>query len=188
MLRFFKALFIVTFVLSLLVGCQQNEETSTVENDSGISDETKTTYSYVRIGDFIYRLSTEKEQYNGEEPIMINAELEYVGDQAQIDITHAASTFYFPIKETTRNYDIPYAMEQPLLHTTLVKGEPLKMTYHGSGGYSEQDKEEVVHFMKQIMAGDFPTGSYVVEGYVEFTVVETKEPMTIKGTVHFDVQ
>lgn len=187
-MRFFKQLFLLTFIFIILVGCQQNEGSSTVENDSGILDETKTTYTEVRIGDFIYRLSTEKEQYNGDEPIMIDAELEYVGDQAQIDISHAASPFYFPIKETTRSYDIPYAMDQPLLHTVLVKGEPLKMTYHGSGGYSEHDDEEVVNFMKQIMKGNFPTGSYMVEGFVEFTVVETKEPMMINGTVHFDVQ
>ena len=79
-------------------------------------------------------------------------------------------------------------MEQPLLHTVLVKGEPLKMSYYGSGGFSEQDSEEVVHFMKQIMADNFPTGSYMVEGFVEFTVVDTNKPMTINGTVHFDVQ
>lgn len=72
------------------------------------------TSTEVRIGDFVYRLSTEKEEYNGDEPIIIHAELEYVGDQEQIDISHAASPFYFPIKETTRNYDIPYAMEEPM--------------------------------------------------------------------------
>lgn len=113
-MKFIIRILSLSFIFIILVGCQQNEGTSTLENDSAISDETMITSTEVRIGDFVYRLSTEKEEYNGDEPIIIHAKLEYVGDQEQIDISHAASPFYFPIKETTRNYDIPYVMEEPM--------------------------------------------------------------------------
>ena len=177
-------LFIVTAIL--FVGCEQNGGTSTKVIDS--SDETILTSSETQMGDFIYRISSEQGQYQEGEPIVINAELVYVGEQAQIDISHAASPFYFPMKETTRNYDIPYTMNQPLLVTTLVKGEPLKTTFHGSGGYGEEDHEDYKNFMKQIMSGHYLEGFYIVNGFAQFDNVETNEPMTINAKITFEVK
>ena len=178
-------LFIVTTIL--LVGCQQNEGMSTKENGLK-ADETILTTSETQKGDFIYRISSEQGQYQEGEPIVINAELEYVGDLAQIDISHAASPFYFSMKEATRNYDIPYAMNQPLIVTTLVKGDPLKTTFPGSGGYSEEDSADYKNFMKQMMSGDFLEGFYIVNGSAQFDIVETNEPITINATITFEVQ
>lgn len=185
-MKFLKCIFIGTAFF--LVGCQQNGGTSTIETLSNPSNETIITSSETQMGDFIYRISSEQGQYHKGDAITINAELEYVGQLAQVNISHAASPFYFSMKETTRNYDIPYAMDQPLIVTTLVKGEPLRATYHGSGGYSEEDSEDYKNFMKQLMSGNFPEGFYIVNGSAQFDVVETNEPMTLNGMLQYKVQ
>lgn len=71
-----------------------------------------------------------------------------------------------------------YRMEQPALGTVILKGEPLRTEYRGSGGYGSQDKKEYIEFMKRIMNQEFPEGHYVVNGFVDFNVIaneETKE-------------
>ena len=59
----------------------------------------------------------------------IFAELTYVGELDSIDIYHAASPFYFPLEERTRGIEVDYAMDEPLIVTTLEKGEPLRQKY-----------------------------------------------------------
>ena len=128
-------------------------------------------------GDFIYRLVSEKEEYVENGPVKLYAELVYIGDKEKIEISHAASPFYFPMVEKTRNFQIDYVMSEPLLHTTLIKGEPYREIYSSGGGYGSQDDKEYVDFMKKIMNSEFPIGHYVVNGGANFFVadVETRE-------------
>lgn len=128
-------------------------------------------------GDFVYRLVSEREEYVENGPVKLYAELEYIGDKEKIEISHAASPFYFPMVEKTRNYQIDYGMNEPLLHTTLIKGEPLREEYLSVGGYGSQDDKEYIDFMKHIMNSEFPIGHYVVNGVAHFFVadVETVE-------------
>ncbi|MEG0359934.1 MAG: hypothetical protein RR598_11770, partial [Anaerorhabdus sp.] len=104
----------------------------------------------------------------------------------------AASPFYFPMVETTKSYDIKYTMEQPALSTKLIRGEPLRQEYKGSGGYGSEDKKEYIEFNKQIMNQEFPEGHYVVNGIADFGVIanedtEQKEEYKIKARVEFGV-
>ncbi|MBD8034896.1 hypothetical protein H9632_17690 [Solibacillus sp. Sa1YVA6] len=150
------------------------------------------TQAEVTEGDFTYRLVTEKAEYSENEPIKIYAELEYTGDKGEIEIFHAASPFSFPMVETTRNYEIEYAMDMPLLSKTLVKGEPLRGEYVGSGGYSSEDQNEYQDFMKQIMNKEFPAGHYVVNGIADFDIrvsegTESKEKYQLEAQVGFSV-
>jgi hypothetical protein len=184
-------------LLSLgFIGCQQrSSEKSSDEKGSSESPviSSAETRAEVKEGDFAYRLVTEKAEYTENEPVKIYAELEYTGDQEEIEIYHAASPFYFPMVETSRNYEIGYAMEQPLLRTKLIKGEPLREEYRGSGGYSEEDAREYIDFMKKIIHHDFPEGNYVVLGHADFYILGDEEAekeinYNIKAEVVFTVK
>ena len=142
-------------------------------------------------GDFIYRLVSEKDDYVENEQLKLYAELEYTGDMEKIEISHAASPFFFPMVEKTRNYEMDYMMNEPLIHTTLIKGEPLREEYSPRGGYGSKDDKEYIEFMKRIMNSKFPIGHYVVNGGANFHVLDadTGEEKKIKlnATIEFKV-
>jgi hypothetical protein len=141
--------------------------------------------------DFIYRIVTEKGEYLRNEKVKIYAELEYIGDKDEVTIYHAASPFYFPMVEKTRNYQISYPMNLPLISTTLIKGKPLLKEYKKSGGYDSQDEKEYIDFMNSFFNKGFPPGYYVVNGSVDFYVKNgenDKKNYNIKGKIEFKVK
>ncbi|GMK40458.1 hypothetical protein PCCS19_35140 [Paenibacillus sp. CCS19] len=145
----------------------------------------------VKEGDFVYRLVAETAEDHAADSVKLYAELEYVGDQDEVTITHAMSPFYFPMKETTRGYDIGYMMEEPLITTALKKGEPLREDYYRSGGYSaDQDPEAYIAFMKEFMEKGFLPGRYEVNGFADFNLLvgEKPEPHKLSATVAFTVK
>ncbi|WP_281863806.1 hypothetical protein [Planomicrobium okeanokoites] len=161
--------FLLLLLTLLLAACGTAEEPANGDSSASVEDYTvKTTEAEATQGDFIYRLVSEKEEYASGGPVELYAELEYIGDLETIDIFHAASPFYFPMEEKTRNYEIHYAMNEPLITKTLTKGEPLREQYAGSGGYSDQDDDAYIEFTKNIMNKQFLEGYYVVEGYADF--------------------
>ncbi|MGG1661314.1 hypothetical protein [Brevibacillus sp. NRS-1366] len=189
-----KNLFMVCALLvALLTGCSSQSDTDdskeTLNSDKEyqvIVEETKS--------DFVYRLATQASEYSKGKPVKIYAELEYIGDDDSITISHAASPFWFPIIEKTRNFNIDYVMNQPLKKTTLIRGKPIQEEYKGSGAYSDQDPPEYVDFIKNIMLKkEFPIGDYVVNGFVSFDVEpkannDTEESVSIKAQVEFIVR
>lgn len=145
----------------------------------------------VKDGDFVYRLVAETAEDQAAGSVKLYAELEYVGDQDEVTITHAMSPFYFPMKETTRGYDISYMMEEPLITTTLKKGEPLREQYRVSGGYSaDQDPKDYIQFIKDFTANGFLPGRYEVNGFADFNylVGDKSEPHKLSATVAFTVK
>ena len=44
-------------------------------------------------GDFVYRLVSEKEEYGQGDQVQVYGELEYIGEEDEITIGHAASAF-----------------------------------------------------------------------------------------------
>ncbi|KAB8137632.1 hypothetical protein F9U64_08675 [Gracilibacillus oryzae] len=138
----------------------QNETTDSSENTPIIAE--------VQQGEFIYRLITEQESYQTGEDVKLFAELEYVGNKQEITIYHAASPFSFPIKELTAGYEIGYPMNEPLLTTTIKKGEPLRQQYEVAGSYSEADDKDYIAFMKDFLENSFPEGKYKVNGIADF--------------------
>lgn len=190
MLKNIKLILPIMFLSIGLFGCQQNNNEK-VDNEPS-NTQTLETKAEVIEEDFVYRLVTENAEYSKNEPIKIYAELEYTGDKEEIEIFHSASPFSFPMVETTRNYEIGYGMNEPLLSTKLIKGEPLREEYRGSGGYGSQDKKEYIEFMKQIMNQEFPKGHYVVNGIADFGVIANEETgqkkkYKIKAKVEFSV-
>jgi hypothetical protein len=145
----------------------------------------------VKEGDFVYRLVAETAADQAADSVKLYAELEYVGDQDEVTITHAMSPFYFPMKETTRGYDIGYMMDEPLLATTLKKGEPLREQYRVSGGYSEdQDPKDYIQFIKDFTANGFLPGRYEVNGFADFNLLvdESPQPHKLSATIAFTVK
>ena len=187
-----KLIQIIFIMLALLLtSC-----TSKSESDNIVAKldnyEVLNTKDEVTEGDFIYRLVTEKAEYLDNESVRIYAELEYIGDNEEITIYHAASPFYFPMVEKTRDFSIGYPMNEPLLSTKLIKGKPLREEYKRSGGYSSQDEKEYVNFMKSFLDNGFPAGYYVVNGFADFYVQpnenDKKEEFNIKAQIDFRVK
>lgn len=190
--------FILTGLVLLTVllascGAQGKGQTGSGNSDSVNDEVTNSSSAEATEGDFVYRLVSEKEQYGAGEAVALYAELEYLGDEEEVTIYHAASPFYFPITEKTRGYEIGYMMEEPLVTTTLKKGEPVREEYKRSGGFSEQDEKDYVDFIKSFLENGFPAGHYVVDGYANFYVqsgvegTEDKETFTIKANIEFEV-
>lgn len=178
------------FIMLLVwAGCSAEEPAASIP--PSMDGEDLATKAEVVQGDFMYRLVTEKGVYREGEDIAVYAELEYVGDEEQVVIFHGASPFYFNLYEKTRNYEIPYAMNQPLLSTVIARGEPLRETYAGSGAFGSNDPPAYIAFMKRIMEGDFPAGDYVVNGIADF-YVETEDGertlYRIEGQIGFQVK
>lgn len=140
-------------------------------------------------GDFRYYVEVlNSDHFKEGEEINIEAYLEYNGELDEIVISHAASPFYYDIEELTRGYKIDYPMNTPLIKTTLKKDERLSSTYHISGGYSDQDDEDYIKFMKHFLSGQFPVGTYAVHGYAKFTVVGAREETKLPATIVFEVE
>lgn len=177
-----KLCILLTVLLAfLLSSCTTNEETKKKES---VLDEYKVmnSHSKVRVKDFIYRIVSEKQEYENNEKVKIYAELEYVGNDDQVTIYHGESPFYFNLKERTRNYDIGYLMNQPLVKTTIVKGKPFREEYIvGNGGYSGDDPKEYVDFMKKIIdTKRLPYGYYILNGSAEFYVETVKNGKNVE--------
>lgn len=171
-----RILLLVVWTL-LLTGCGIS-----IKSDSSEKITTNDKYpqdASVQSDDFIYKLYTEKEVYEEFEEITVYAELIYVGAQESIEITHSASPFYFPIEEQTRGIVIDYAMNDPEIHTTLVKDIPFKEKYVFAGGYSDQDDQQTIEFVKTIRDKGFPIGNYVVKGLAQFNQNETKYDLNV---------
>ncbi|SDM59852.1 hypothetical protein SAMN05518871_101632 [Psychrobacillus sp. OK028] len=89
---------------------------------------------------------------------------------------------------------IEYGMNEPLLSTKLIKGEPLRKEYRGgSGSYVSEDKKDYIDFIRQIMKQEFPEGNYVVNGVADFYVIsnvqtEQEKKYKIKAQVEFKVK
>jgi len=187
-----KLIQIIFIMLTLLLSSCTYELESDNEVTKLDNYEVIKTMDEVIEGDFIYRLVTEKGEYLDNESVNIYAELEYIGDNEEITIYHAASPFFFPMVEKIRDYSIDYPMDEPLISTKLIKGKPLREEYKRSGGYSSQDEKEYVNFMKSFLDNGFPTGYYVVNGFADFYVQSNengnKEKYNIKAQIDFKVK
>ncbi len=158
------------FILMLmLTGCVKQETLGAAPSDPPLNIAAKGHHAEVPDGDFVYRLVSEKEQYEHGDQVRVYAELEYVGELDEVTIGHAASAFYFPMKELTRDYNISYAMNEPYITTTLKKGEPLREYYKMRSGYGSNDDKKFKDFIRSLKNG-FPDGDYVVYGSADFVM------------------
>lgn len=172
--------FLLIFILIALVACgtsKENTEQIFLKDKKNIMD------------DFIFHLKSEKDTYKLNEPLQIYAELEYVGESDEITIYHASSPFILELKELNNNFDFGYAMDTPLLTSTLIKGEPIRIPYSFSGGYNEFSPDDYVQFVKKLMDGEFPIGRYVISGKTDFYTEtdEVKHTYNMEQSIEFKV-
>ncbi|MEK3732156.1 hypothetical protein MKX64_06845 [Paenibacillus sp. FSL M8-0334] len=164
-----KSLWSIWMLLLVLAGCTGQVAHEVPSSVPDTEEPARESRSERVEGDFVYRLVSEQGEYAAGEQVQLYAELEYTGEEDEITISHAASPFWFPIRELTREYDISYGMNEPLLHTTLKKGEPLREYYKGAYGYNGEDSDAYKQFIKSLDNG-FPEGRYVVYGSADFLV------------------
>lgn len=181
-----RKLFYTVSVIFLLTACGTTKN-PTVDDTPYPTDATTTE------GDFDYRLYTEQESYSEHTNPAVFAELTYIGEEESIDIYHAASPFYFPMKERARGFDIDYAMNEPLLMTTLKKDEPFRQKYSFAGGYSDNDEKDYVNFVQDLIDNGFPEGDYVIDGLADFYTKDPSEATVdekfkLKATIGFTVK
>lgn len=189
--RLRKFLFFTLVLTFVLAGCRG--EVNRVNEPAAPKDDIEPR-AEVTEGDFVYRLVSEKNIYADGEKVELYAELEYVGEEQEIQIAHAASPFYFPMTERIRGLDISYAMDQPRVVTTLKKGEPLREYYKGGGSFTEHDPKEHVDFVKSvfeaIQKGTLPSGEYEVSGRATFEPLngsDGTEEISIDAEIDFVV-
>ncbi|MFD0960448.1 hypothetical protein [Paenibacillus chungangensis] len=115
--------------------------------------------------DFIYRLCVEREVYKEGESVPVIGELEYKGDKESVTIAHAASPFYYDVRDTANTYGFVFVMAQPLLHTTLRPGEPLLHVYSGVQAYAKGEENNPIGVWTE---APFPAGEYEIRGEAEF--------------------
>jgi hypothetical protein len=75
----------------------------------------------------------------------------------------------------------------------LRYGEPLREEYKKSGGFSEQDEDEYVDFIKKFLENGFPVVYYVVSGVADFYVESNEngkqeKDFNIKAQINFKVK
>lgn len=175
-----KRIIYVIALIFILVACG----TTMGGSGSAIKDSLPPPENEVTEGDFVYRISSEKDVYNEFGEVAIFAELTYVGDLESIDIYHAESAFHFPFVERTREFEVGYAMNEPLLTTTLVKDEPFRQMYSFAGGYSDDDTKEYQQFVNTIIEKGFPEGEYIINGSAQF---DTADPAVATDTEKFEM-
>lgn len=157
---------IITFVL-LLVSCQPTDDFDQTQLEEY---EVKQTIAETKEGDFVFRLSTEKEQYEENETIEVYGEIIYVGNEEEVSIGHSDSAILFSIEEKVRGYTIGYSVADIGRTTTIKKGASYRKKYKKSIFYNEEtESKEYIAFAEEFMDGDgFPPGYYVVNGVTDF--------------------
>jgi hypothetical protein len=189
MTKYFVAF--ATIIIFLNVGCSSSMPNDNIEQEK---NEVAPIIDEVVQDDFIFRLVSEKEQYNEGEEVKLYGEIEYIGNKEEVTIRHSSSAILFPMKEEIRGYEIGGFVNTIGLSTTLKKGESYREDYTKSGGYSlSQDPEDYVNFIKDFLnRKDFPPGHYVVNGFTDFSVNsgengEKRERFNIKAKIEFKV-
>lgn len=139
--------------------------------------------------DFNFRLTMEEGQRESNEPLQIYAELEYVGDLSEITIQHAASPISMGLEDLTRQLGFGSVMDQPLVTTTLKKGEAFVETYKFQEVYFGTKDEQYDDVVKQLKEGRFPTGEYKIHARANFDVPSASEAkrFEMKESLSFDV-
>ncbi len=143
-------------------------------------------------GDFIYRLYTDKKKWMTGDTIKIIGELEYTGEQEEIEIAHSASPFMFPLKERNSNQTFDYLMQEIGLTTVLKKDEPIRGEILYRNISTVETGKMAASIREKLKQNTLPAGFYEVNGYADIFVKaaaddESGEPMRIKASISFEV-
>lgn len=114
-----KKLLALLIVFSFLIaGCGQEQERKKDGND-----QPEVTGESNQVDDFKVSIHVEDE-------LDAYATITYVGEEAEKEIYHGGSIFYFNIYQLDGDFKHLGAMDQPLLTTTLIQNEPHRVTFN----------------------------------------------------------
>ncbi|MDG5788637.1 hypothetical protein QA612_14235 [Evansella sp. AB-P1] len=180
---------IVIFIL-FLAGCNSSE----LDNREGPSDfdelanfEVLQPMDETKKGNFIFRLISEKEEYKEGEEVKLYGELEYVGRNEEVTITHSDPVIVFPLEDKMRGFSTRFGRDDDASPTTLKQGEPYRQDYKTMFVYNPiEDSEEYLEFLEQLDE-HFPAGYYVVNGQAIFNHGIFGNETVIKAQIDFKV-
>jgi len=164
-------LFLIVCALSLATSCSISEaqvEKPLIPLNSQKHSITSDSNS-VQSNDFVLRMISTKEEYIVGEKVELYAELEYVGQQPEIIITHAASPIGISLHENNSNIGFGYVMDQPLISTILKQGNAFRQEYKFSGFSLDGSNKEYKELYNQLADGHFSKGEYVMTAKANFT-------------------
>ena len=121
-----RRLFIVQSVFLFLVfglfGCGTSNN-----NEENVSGEPRITYESKQVDDFKITINVE----NSEKDLVVYTTITYMGEEAQKDIYHGGSIFFFNVYQQDDDFEYLGGMNQPLLTTTLIRNEPHRVNFEG---------------------------------------------------------
>ncbi|RSL29499.1 hypothetical protein D7Z54_30990 [Salibacterium salarium] len=121
-----RRLFIVQSVFLILVfgliGCGTSNN-----SEENVSAESKITNNSKQVDDFKVSINVE----NGEKDLNVYAAITYIGEEAEKDIYHGGSIFFFNVYQQDGDFEHLGSMNQPLLTTTLIRNEPHRVDFKG---------------------------------------------------------
>lgn len=188
-----KRYLVIGFIFALiLTGCNSSSNINTKDSVNLEDFEVTQTMDETTEGDFVFRLFTEKAEYQEGEDVKLYGEIEYIGENSEVTIHHSSSAILFPMEEKIRDYSIWFGVDDIGLATTLKKGEPYREDYQKSGGYSlDQDPQEYIDFIRDFVSRKgLPTGFYVVTASTDFFVEEegNRNRYNLEAKVEFKVK
>lgn len=174
----------IALLVLFISGCS---DSSQVKNSDLKEYEVQKTIDEQVQGDFVFRLVSEKKEYQEGNDVKLYGKIIYTGEKEEITIHHSSSAIFFPMEEKVRGYTIGFAVSEIGLSTVLKRDVPYREEYQKNIGYIEDDPREYVSFIENFLdRDDFPLGYYVVNGETDFSV-EGQERINIKATVDFKV-
>jgi hypothetical protein len=115
---------LIIVIFSILVlglfGCGTSNK-----NDENVSGEPKITNESKQVDDFKVSINVE----DGEKDLNVYATITYLGEEAEKDIYHGGSIFFFNVYQKDGDFEYLGGMEQPLLTTTLIRNEPHRVNF-----------------------------------------------------------
>jgi hypothetical protein len=123
-------------------------------------------------GEFYLTLSSGAPQYTSDDPIDIQAQLFYEGDQPTIDLSGVFSLVNgFGVEQLDGDLEMGAGWAEPCVPHELRSGEPLVVPYEKSAGWSQDDPN--ADFYRDWSADPLlhlPAGTWLVTAYSDFMI------------------
>ncbi|WP_416149073.1 hypothetical protein ACM26V_22950 [Salipaludibacillus sp. HK11] len=178
------------FLTSLLmIGCSIKSEDG--QNDSDLEGfiESEKIVSETEAGEFVLRLVSEKARYKLGEKVDVRGKLKYIGENAEIEISHSESPFFFEVIEVNRGVEIPYFLNEVLEMTLLKNNEWYEEEFHKR--IDNHAADEYDEFFQIFMVEEgFPVGEYEIELRADFltSAGEESESHNYNTSIVIDVK
>jgi len=161
-----RRLFVVQSVLLILVfgliGCETNNNNKeNVIGEPTINNESK------QVDDFKVTINVE----NDEKDLMVYATITYMGEEAEREIYHGGSIFFFNIYQQDGDFEYMESLTLPLLTTTLIQNKPLRVDLKGI----EKLKLESGIYKFEANANFSLDSDKVIESKIEIPVYKIEE-------------